>query len=268
VDIHDVAVVLSKTQLFGALDARSCAELAGRASVRVYGKDMIIFAQDDDSSDHLFVVAEGSVRLLIRSLHGEAMELARRWPPDVFGELALLDGGPRSASAEAAERTVLIAISRIELIRFMRSHEGVLDALLRSLGSLVRRANEQSTDLVFLNLPARVAKKLLELAHRNRATPADALRLRVSQADLAQMVGGARQTVNQVLRAFERRRLIRVSHRTVEVLDEGELRREAGWDDDPPGLARGPAWMVHDARVTRKAASCSSGLPAKRLTPS
>jgi len=226
-DTHDVAMVLSKTQLFGALDAQSCSELAGRACVRAYGKDEVIFTQDQDAGRHLYVVAEGSVRLLIRSLQGDAVELARRWPPDVFGELALLDGGSRSASAEAAEPTTLIAVSRGELLRFMRSHEGVLDALLRSLGDLVRRANEQSTDLVFLPLAARVAKKLLELAPSSRSIPGNARQPGITQADLAQMVGGARQTVNQVLRAFERREWIRVSPRAIEVLDMDQLQREA-----------------------------------------
>lgn len=234
-DTDDVAVVLSKTQLFGALDPQSCSELAERASVRAYGRNEVVFTQDEAAGKHLFVVAEGSVRLLIRSPQGDAVELARRWPPDVFGELALLDGGSRSASAEAAEQTTLIAITRGELLRFMRSHEGVLDALLRSLGELVRRANQQSTDFVFLNLPARVAKKLLELAPGNHVATADALRRSITQADLAQMVGGARQTVNQVLRTFQGRGWIRVSTRTIEVLDEDELRREAdGCADGPP----------------------------------
>lgn len=231
-------MVLSKTELFGALDAQSCSELAGRASLRAYGKDEVVFSQDQKDGEHLFVVAEGSVRLLIRSPQGDAVELARRWPPDVFGELALLDGGSRSASAEAAERTVLIAITRSQLLRFMRSHEVVLDALLRSLGELVRRANRQATDLVFLNLRARVAKKLVELTPGNRP----ALRRSITQADLAQMVGGARQTVNQVLGAFQGRGWIRVSPKNIEVLDVDELRREAdGGVDDPPTFDRRPS---------------------------
>lgn len=228
-DTDEVAVVLSKTQLFGALDAQSCLELAKRASVRAYSKNGVVFTQDERAGEHLFVVAEGSIRLLIRSPQGDAVELARRWPPDVFGELALLDGSSRSASAEAAERTTLIAVTRCELLRFMRSHEGVLDALLRSLGDLVRRANEQSTDLVFLNLRARVAKKLLELAGWDEATTPERLRLvQMTQADLAQMVNGTRQTVNKVLGAFENRNWIRVSPRTIEILNMDKLRREAG----------------------------------------
>jgi len=230
VDSHDVAMVLSKTELFAALDTQVSSELAERACVRAYRKDEVIFNQDQEDGKHLFVVAEGSVRLLIRSPQGDVVELARCWPPDVFGELALLDGGARSASAEAAENTTLIAVTRDELLRFMRSHEAVLDALLRSLGKLVRRANQQSTDLVFLNLPARVAKKLLELAPASRVAP----RRKVSQADLAQMVGGARQTVNQVLQTFQGRGWIRVSHRAIEVLDADELRREANGCALPP----------------------------------
>ena len=184
-----------------------------------------MFVQDEPG-DRMFIVAEGSVKLLIRSAHGDVVELVRRWSGDVFGEVALLDGGPRSASAEAVERSVLVAVARGELIRLLRDNERLVDALLTSLGRLVRRANRQSTDLIFLDLRGRVAKKLLELAKAG-GTMSGPLH-RITQGDLAQMVGGARQTVNQVLRQFEERGWIRLANRTIEIVGWDGLRRQAG----------------------------------------
>jgi CRP/FNR family transcriptional regulator, cyclic AMP receptor protein len=226
VDAHQVASLLSKTTLFSRLDEEACLKLARHTNQRVYGAGQVVFVQDEPG-DRMFVVAEGSVKLLIRSANGDAAELARLWPYDVFGELALLDGGRRSASAEAVERSVLIAITREELIGLLHSHRAVVDALLRSLGQLVRRANDQSADLIFLNLRGRVAKKLLELGTAGGAV-SGTLHRRITQGDLAQMVGGARQTVNQVLRQFEERGLIRLANRTIEIVGWEGLRRQAG----------------------------------------
>jgi CRP-like cAMP-binding protein len=225
VDVHQVALLLSKTTLFNALNEQGCLELAERTTQRAYRPGQVVFVQDEPG-DRMFVVAEGSVKLLIRSSHGDAVELARLWPTDVFGEVALLDGGPRSASAEAVERSVLVAVGRSELIRLLRSNGAVVDALLNSLGGLVRRANRQSTDLIFLDLRGRVAKKLLELGKAGGTVPGTLLR--ITQGDLAQMVGGARQTVNQVLKQFEDRGFIRMANRTIEIVGWDGLRRQAG----------------------------------------
>jgi len=226
VDAQQVASLLSKTTLFSALNEQGCVELAERTTQRVYRPGQVVFVQDEPG-DRMFIVAEGSVKLLIRSAHGDAVELARLWPTDVFGEVALLDGGPRSATAEAVERSVLVAIARGELIRLLRANEQVVDALLNSLGQLVRRANRQSTDLIFLDLRGRVAKKLLELSQAGGAV-SGTLHRRITQGDLAQMVGGARQTVNQVLKQFEDRGWIRMANRTIEIVGWEGLQRQAG----------------------------------------
>ncbi len=162
-DTRQVAGLLARTELFSELDEATLLRLAEQTSQMAVPAGTVVFVQDE-FGDRMFVIAEGSVRLVIRSRQGEVIELARRSPPEVFGELALLDGGPRSASAETAERTRLVVLSRREVLRLLRSEEDVLDALLRSLGALVRRANRQTTDLVFLTVTGRVAGKLLELA--------------------------------------------------------------------------------------------------------
>ena len=225
-DIDHVTELLGRTELFHTLDEQVRRELARATTQITFDKGQTIFVQDE-WGDRMFVLASGAVKLVVRSRHGEVVELARHWTPAaVFGEVALLDGGPRSATAEAIEPSRLLGIARDQVIRLLRSDAGVVDALLRSLGELVRRANRQTTDLVFLDLQSRLARKLLELAAA-RGEPSTTVldHRRFTQTELANMVGGARQTVNLALRSLERRGLIRVSEGKIEILDMDELKR-------------------------------------------
>jgi len=226
-DTDQVTELLGRTELFRPLDERSRREVAAMATQTTFAKGQTIFVQDEPG-DRMFVLAEGAVKLVVRSRHGEVMELARHRPPAVFGEVALLDGGPRSASAEAIEPSLLLGIARAKVIELLRSDSGVVDALLRSLGELVRRANRQTTDLIFLDLQGRVARKLLELAEAPGTWGGTVLDQRAfTQTELAHMVGGVRQTVNLALRSLERRGLIRVSEGKIEILELDRLRRRA-----------------------------------------
>jgi CRP/FNR family transcriptional regulator, cyclic AMP receptor protein len=224
---QQVADLLGETELFGSLDEQVRLWLAERASQRGYRRGQVVFVQDE-RGDRMFVVAEGEIRLLIRSPQGDEVELTRRSRPEAFGEVALLDGGPRSATAEAITPATLVGIARDDLVKLLRSEELVVDAFLHLLGGLVRRANHLSSALVFRDVRSRVAGKLLELVAWDPQAPAASLvASHVSQSDLAQMVGGARQTVNQALRQFERRGWIALHHRAFEVLDPHALQHLA-----------------------------------------
>jgi CRP/FNR family cyclic AMP-dependent transcriptional regulator len=224
---QQVADLLGECELFSSLDAQVRLRLADRASQRGYRRGQVVFVQDE-RGDRMFVVADGEIRLLIRSSHGEEVELTRHSRGEAFGEMALLDGGPRSATAEAITPAVLIGVGRDDLVELLRSEKHMVDALLRLLGSLVRRANDLSSALVFQDVRGRLAGKLLELVEWDPAgPPAELVASQVSQSDLAQMVGGARQTVNQVLRQFEKRGWIELHHRAFEVLDPQALQRLA-----------------------------------------
>ena len=233
---RQIAELLAETDLFGVLEASTLAGVAERTMVRVVEKGQTIFVQDEPG-DRLFALAEGSVKLVVRSAQGEVVELARHWRPAVFGEVALLDGGPRSATAEAVERTTLVVVTRDELIRLLRSDSQVVDRVLKALGELIRRADLLATELVFLDLPGRLARRLLELAEApdgpaQGAPPTGDVRLRtrrVTQTELANMVGGSRQSVNIALRSLEKRGYVRLVGWTIELLDPNELRRRAGW---------------------------------------
>jgi CRP/FNR family cyclic AMP-dependent transcriptional regulator len=212
-DARTAASLLGKVEPFQRLDERARLTMVDHATRRTVDKGQMVFWQDDPG-EAMFVLLEGSVKLI---------EHHRHLAPAIFGELALLDGGPRSASAEAVERSTLLVVTRPELLRLLRSDEQVAEALLATLGAMVRRTTRQISDLAFLSLQGRVAAKLLDLAE-----PGGTRTRRVTQVELATMVGGARQTVNQALRSLESRGYIRPAGRAFEILDPGQLRRLAG----------------------------------------
>jgi CRP/FNR family cyclic AMP-dependent transcriptional regulator len=214
---HQVVDLLAQAQPFRTLDQRVLRQLAGRLPQRVVSKGAAIFVQEE-LGDRMFVLAEGVVKLVLRSPQGGVIELVRHRPPAVFGEVAVLDGGPRSATAEAVQQSRLIVVAREEFLRLLRSDIQVADALLHSLGEMVRRTTRQMSDLVFLDMQGRVARQLLQLADDDASTSP------VTQSELAEMVGGARQTVNLALRGLERDGHIRMGRR-IRILDAEALRR-------------------------------------------
>jgi CRP/FNR family transcriptional regulator, cyclic AMP receptor protein len=225
---RQIAALLAKTELFGVLGEDTLERVAGRVRVRTVDRGQTIFVQDEPG-DRMFVLAEGAVKLVVRSAQGEVVELARHGPPAAFGEVALLDGGPRSATAEALERSVLLVVTRDDLIELLRADVHVVDAVLRSLGAMVRHADRLAGDLVFLDLQGRVARRLLELAGAGADAGGSPRTGRITQTELANMVGGSRQSVNLALRTLEERGCIRLVGLSIELLDPDELRRRAGW---------------------------------------
>jgi CRP/FNR family cyclic AMP-dependent transcriptional regulator len=221
VDLQHRAAVLARTELFSGIDLATRRRIAEHVAERVVERGQCVFTQGQPG-DRLYVLAEGAVKLFVSSRDGDIVELVRHRPPATFGEVALLDGGPRSASAEATERSLLLVVTRAELVALLRSGEQVAEALLRILGTIVRRTTRQVSDLAFLDLQGRLARQLLVLAVDGDGNGAGRTR-RLTQAELASMVSGARQTVNQALRSLEARGYIRSDGRGFEILDRGRL---------------------------------------------
>jgi CRP/FNR family transcriptional regulator, cyclic AMP receptor protein len=224
------ASLLAKTPLFAGLDESELLGLGACAHRRSYHKGEYIFHQGDTGSA-VFVLTEGRVKVIFASEDGDEMILATLQPPDVFGELALIDGGPRSASIQTLEPTTVLTLTRATLLNLMSRQPGVTDVVLRSLGRLVRRMIAQAGDLVFMDLHGRVAKLLLRLIEDSADPPGDGLSLdlKMTQSDLAAMVGGSRQSVNQILHQFERRGYLRLEGQRLIVEDVDALRRRAGF---------------------------------------
>ena len=180
-----------------------------------------------DPADSLYVLVDGAVAVVVTSENGDRMVLTTLAPPDVLGEIALLDGGARSASAEAVDETATLVLSRAAFLQLLRDHPPFAEQLLRSLGGLVRRLSEQASDFVFLDLPGRVAKAVLRLAE-DAGLDGAPVEVTVTQQRLAEMVGGSRQSVNQILHAFASRGILELHGRRVLICRADLLRRRAG----------------------------------------
>jgi CRP/FNR family cyclic AMP-dependent transcriptional regulator len=221
--------VLSRTSLFRHLDDAELDEIIARARRRVFKKGHLVFREGDEARS-LFVILEGLVKVYVGSDDGDEMVLATLRPPDVFGEIAVVDGRPRSASAQTLDATTVLELERDAFLELVGASPSMTEALLTSLGDVLRRLTEQASDLVFLDLHGRVAKRLVAMAGERgeRVDEACELDLEVTQSDLAKMVGGSRQSVNQILSALERRGYLEMSGRKFVIRDLPALRRRAG----------------------------------------
>ena len=227
-DDEDAARLLRETALFAGLDAGAAAELVKRLVRRTFRRGQPLFHQGDPG-DSLYVIIEGSVAIVVSSENGDRMVLTTLHAPDVLGEIALLDGGPRSATAEPVEPVTALVLSRAVFLDLLKEQPSLADQLLRGLGALVRRLSEQAADFVFLDLGGRVAKALLRLAEdAGPARDGMPVEVTVVQNTLAEMAGGTRQSINQILQSFAQRGYIEINSRRVLICDPEALARRAG----------------------------------------
>jgi CRP-like cAMP-binding protein len=220
-----VTDLLRRVPLFAVLGEDGLGAAARAGSTRTYAAGQIICFQGDPG-DRLYVLLHGLVKVVFTSERGDEIVLRTLGDGEVFGELALLDGSPRSASVVAVQSTQVFMLHRARLLEMMRQHPGLADEFLRMLGHLVRRLTEQAGDLVFLDLPGRLAKLLLQLADRHGAAAA-VLDRRLTQSDLAAMIGASRPAVNRALQSLATRGLLTVQGQTIVLRDVEGLRRRA-----------------------------------------
>jgi CRP-like cAMP-binding protein len=228
---EDAAVLLGQTTMFRGLDEAALERLAEQAEERSYRSHEVIF-REGDVGEGVFAIADGMVKLEVKRGAGDRMVLTTLQPLDTFGELSLLHGGARSATAVALTATRLLNVPKAVFMALLTEEPTLAEAVLGSFGSLVRRLTAQTADLALLDLKARVAKVLVALAERQtRPTKRDrqpVLELRLTQSELAQMAGGSRQSTTQVLGNFQTRGLIELRHGTVVIKRLDLLRSRAG----------------------------------------
>jgi CRP/FNR family transcriptional regulator, cyclic AMP receptor protein len=219
--------LLAQTELFGRLRPEVVADIATRSLRRSYKKGAFIFSQGDPG-ESLFVLLDGLVKVVVGSELGDEMVLETLGPPATFGELALVDAGPRSASVEVVSPATVLVLTRGIFDELCQRHPSLREGLLVSLAGVLRRLTAQASDLVFLDLEGRVAKLLCSFADRGAQQEGEiVLDLALTQGELAQMVGGSRQSVNQILRSLEHRGLLELSRQRI-VLKRLDLLRQRG----------------------------------------
>lgn len=214
--------LLNSTELFASLPEEMVERLRGQARDRQLAKGELLFGQGDESSE-LYVVMDGRIAISTRSSDGRESMVAVLENGGLFGEMGLFDGGPRSAEARALSDTTLIEISFDDVRAAVQEQPEVLWAIVRLLAQRIRATDEALADAVFLDVPARTAKRLLELAG-----DADEFQLPMTQEDLAGLVGASRERVNKAIAMFVRLDWVAATGRSrYRILDREQLELRA-----------------------------------------
>lgn len=224
--------VLKSSVLFSDLDEADIVELRERASLRRYGAGETIFHMGDPG-ESLMGIVSGTVRIARITAEGNELVLADFDTGDVFGEIALLDGRGRSATATAISNCTLVCLSRTDFLAFLRSRPEVAASIIRLLCGKLRTADDRASDLIFLSLGGRLAKAILARAVPSPAHPGG--RVSLSQSELATMIGATRSNVNRQLKAWERAGIVAMARGWIVVLDRAALAAEAGQGPPAPG---------------------------------
>ncbi|MDO9528837.1 MAG: Crp/Fnr family transcriptional regulator [Syntrophales bacterium] len=219
---------LKGVQLFESLSPEDCERLAASLRRRSLKKGETLFRKGDDGTS-LYIVKEGRIKIVLPSEMGDEAVLAVFSAGDFFGEMALMDGMPRSADAVALEPSELLALNRNDFITFLGNNEKAMQAILSHLSMRLRKTDDSLEDAYFLNISARFAKKLVELAKTHGERDGDIIQigLRLSQKDLASMIGATRESVNKELRVLREKGLVSTEKGTLRILDLARLERRA-----------------------------------------
>ena len=227
---REIEDALRSSFLFPLLDPAERDRFIAAARSRSWPAGATIFSLDDPGSS-MMLVRTGFVRIGYPSPEGRSLVLAELGPGSVFGEIALLDGGPRSADAIAATDCTLLVFERRDFLPMLERNWRLAEAVLQVVCSRLRRADAYIAELAFSELPVRLAKTLLA-----RAQPAAKGALAYvsdTQGALAAMVGGSRESVNRCLRRWQKAGLVDVSEGRISIVDPDSLARTAGdWSQD------------------------------------
>jgi CRP-like cAMP-binding protein len=199
--------LLEGCALFGSLDETARREIVSYAARRTFAAGDSICRLDDHSHSMMAVVV-GAVRISLPTIRGREVILADLQSGGVFGEIALLDGKPRSANARALTNCEVMVLDRRDVLPFLERNPTVCMKLMEILCGRIRRSDERMSEIAFFNLPSRLAKTLLRYGSRG----GNAMKISLSQSELAEMVGGTREKVNRCLRDWQRRGIIELSH--------------------------------------------------------
>jgi CRP-like cAMP-binding protein len=220
--------VLHQSPLFASVDEDGAAALMELLTEQVVSKGGVLF-HEGQPGDQLFLIIEGKVKLGHASADGRESLMAVLGPGEMFGELSLFDPGPRAASATALTEARVVRLDNAQLMPWLAGRPEVAASLLQALARRLRRTNEAMADLVFSDVPGRVAKALMELGEKFGTMVSGGLLVThdMTQEEIAQLVGASRETVNKALADFAQRGWISLESRQVLILDVERLGNRA-----------------------------------------
>ena len=210
---------LKKCVLFSSLDEKACNVIAANARPRTFLAGESI-CRIGDHGDSMMAVVVGTVRISRPTIRGKEIILADLGSGELFGEIALLDGKPRSANVVALTNCELMFLERRNVIPFLERNPTTCMKLMEILCARIRRSDERMSDIAFFNLPMRLAKTLLNYLPEARM----GMKISLSQSELADMAGGTREKVNRCLRDWQRQGIIELKNRWIIIRKPEALR--------------------------------------------
>ncbi len=225
----DVAF-LTRVRIFANLNGKQLQSLPDKLQPRRYQRGEVIF-HEDDPADRMHIIVDGRVKISIASEDGRERDIALFQSGDCFGEMALLDGSNRSATATAVDATETMVLFRQGFLDFLGENPELAADVNTMLVQRLRNVNQMLGDMVFLDVPTRVAKQLLALAetYAEDAKPGDQIVVPLGQDELARLVGASRETVSRALNSYRRLGMLDTSHRRITITDLARLERMASF---------------------------------------
>lgn len=219
---------LARAGIFQGVEPAAAEALAQTLEAVEFPRGHVIFAEGEPG-DRLYIIQSGKVKLGRKSPDGRENLLGIFGPSDMFGELSIFDPGPRTSTATTVTEVRAVTMDRPALRQWIGTRPEIAEQLLRVIARRLRRTNGMLADLIFTDVPGRVAKALLQLAQRFGSQEAGLLRVThdLTQEEIAQYVGASRETVNKALADFASRGWVRLEPRSVVLLDIERLQRRA-----------------------------------------
>jgi CRP/FNR family transcriptional regulator, cyclic AMP receptor protein len=219
---------LARAGIFQGVDPSAVQDLKAALEPVSFPRAHVIFAEGEQG-DRLYIVLSGKVKIGRRSPDGRENLLAVFGPSDMFGELSIFDPGPRTSTATTVTEVRAVTMDRTALREWITKRPEIAEQLLRVIARRLRRTNNMLADLIFTDVPGRVAKALLQLAHDFGTQEGGMLRVThdLTQEEIAQLVGASRETVNKALADFASRGWLRLDGKSVIILDPERLARRA-----------------------------------------
>ncbi|GDY30721.1 Crp/Fnr family transcriptional regulator [Gandjariella thermophila] len=219
---------LARAGIFQGVEPAAAEALAQSLETVEFPRGHVIFAEGEPG-DRLYIIQSGKVKIGRKSPDGRENLLAIMGPADMFGELSIFDPGPRTSTATTVTEVRAVCMDRAALREWIGKRPEIAEQLLRVLARRLRRTNNMLADMIFTDVPGRVARALLQFAQRFGSQEAGLLRVThdLTQEEIAQYVGASRETVNKALADFAHRGWLRLEGKSVLILDPERLARRA-----------------------------------------
>lgn len=228
--------ILRSIPLFSGLDEEELGKIGRLATIKNYPARSVVVAQGDPATA-LFAIVRGRLKVVAAGPDGRDAVLGIMGEREVFGEVALIDGGARSATCTAVEACDLLEIDRTSFLKLLDVSPSISLKLLHVLAQRLRRLSQRSEDAAFLDVPSRLARSLLDLATRfgertQTRTPSIRITLKLSQQELGDLVGATRESVNKHLSEWTRQGILLIEDGKMILSDVDRIRRLARVSDD------------------------------------